>query len=150
MPLFQRDRYLRNGARGSDHLFVIGFCFRGQCPQCPFTGRGEEPELAGGRGRHLGGELAGPVEQADVGAVHGLTVTGHDALDDRFLRDVDPVEGQAAGGRAAHQASPASSPRATGTPTSEPYSVQEPSLFLTFGWSRSSWNTNQVCDERSP
>ena len=81
---------------------------------------------------HLGGELTGAVEQAHVGVPDRDPVTGgvhaeHLALDDGLLGDVDAVERQTALDRAAHQASPASSPRATGTPTSEPYSVQEPS-----------------------
>ena len=35
-------------------------------------GAGEEPEVAGRRGRHLGGELTGPVEQPDVGVADRL------------------------------------------------------------------------------
>ncbi len=73
-----------------------------------------------------------PQEQAHVGVLDRDPVTGgvhadHLALDDGFLGDVHAVERQTALDRSAHQASPASSPRATGTPTSEPYSVQEPS-----------------------
>ena len=41
--------------------------------------------------------------------------------------DVHAVQARAAGDCAAHQATPGSSPRATGTARSEPYSVQEPS-----------------------
>ena len=41
---------------------------RGQGPQRPAAVAGEEPEVPGGRGRHLGGELAARVEQAHVGA----------------------------------------------------------------------------------
>ena len=67
------------------------------------------------------------VEQAHVGVADGLAAPQDLALDHGLLGDVDPVEGQPALGRAAHQASPASSPRTTGTPTSEPYSVHEPS-----------------------
>ena len=80
-------------------------------------------------GRDLGGELAGPVEQPDVGVGHGLAVTDDLALHHGLLGHVDAVERQPALRRAAHQASadPASSPSTTGTPTSEPYSVHEPS-----------------------
>jgi len=60
-------------------------------------------------------------------SLDGIAVTDHLSLDDGLLLDVDAVEGEPALGGAAHQASPGSSPRATGTPTSEPYSVQEPS-----------------------
>ena len=54
------------------------------------------------------------------------------ALDHGLLGDVDAVERQAALLGPAHQALrssawPGSSPRATGTPTREPYSVHEPS-----------------------
>ena len=95
-------------------------------------GAGEEPERSGRRRRHLGGELAAGVEQADVRPADRLAVTRDDALDDRFLGDVDPLDGQAAGRGAAHQAAPpsgepGSSPSWTGTPTSEPHSVHEPS-----------------------
>ncbi len=108
-----------------------------QRAQRPVALTGEEAEVARRRGGDLGGELTGPVEQAHVGVADRLALpvgTGpHDlALDDGLLRDVDPVEREPALGRAAHQlpplsAEPGSSPRAIGTPTSEPYSVHEPS-----------------------
>src|SRR3954467_1353851 len=91
--------------------------------QGPLAVAGEEAEMTTGRGRYLGGELAGPVEEPHVGVGHGLAVTHDLPLDHRLLRDVDALEGKATGLRAAHQASasPASSPSTTGTPTSEPY-----------------------------
>jgi len=51
---------------------------------------------------------------------------------DSVLRQIDALLGRTAssdvhGGRLAHEALPGSSPSATGTPTSEPYSVQDPS-----------------------
>jgi hypothetical protein len=46
---------------------AIGVLTGRQRAQRPLAVAGEEPEVAGRRGRHLGGELAGPVEQPHVG-----------------------------------------------------------------------------------
>src|SRR5690348_9349951 len=59
---------------------------RGQCAQRPRAGGGEEPEVTGGRGDDLGGELVGRVEQADERPADRLTGAVHDAAGDhRFL-----------------------------------------------------------------
>src|SRR5690606_5765874 len=103
-----------------------------QGAQRPDTLTGEEAEVAGRGDGHLGGELAGLVEQAHEAGGDRLTLAGHLALDHGLLGDVDAVERQATLNCAAHQADalsyvPGSSPRTIGTPMREPYSVQEPS-----------------------
>ena len=76
-------------------------------------------------------QLAGLFASEGAGEYLGepVTVAQHLPLDHRLPGSVDPVEREPARGRPAHQApaSPASSPSTTGTPTSEPYSVHEPS-----------------------
>src|SRR5205823_12085928 len=67
----------------------VAVAFARQCAQGPRTGRGEEPELAGGRRHHLGGELTGGVEQPDVRTRHGRVAGPDDPGDDRLLLDVD-------------------------------------------------------------
>src|SRR3569623_1952319 len=59
-----------------------GACGR-QGAKRPGAGRGEEPEVAGGRRDHLGGELVRRVEQADERATDGLAR----ALADAAVRD---------------------------------------------------------------
>src|SRR5690606_34851898 len=102
---------------------------RGERPHRPPPRCREEPELPGFGGRHLRGELAVLVVQPDVGAGDRRAVAHHLALDDGLLGHVDVGPAAAAEQRPAarQEASPGSSPTTTGTPTSEPYSVQEPS-----------------------
>ena len=116
---------LRTLAPKADPVDRVGLGCQGA--QGPLAVAGEEAEVAGGRGGDLGGELTGAVEQTHVGVADRLATANDAALDHGLLGDVHAVEGQAALSRAAHQASPFSSPRETGTPTSEPYSVHEPS-----------------------
>src|SRR5690348_14379073 len=54
----------------------------------PVAGRGEEPEVTGRRGDHLGGELTCAVEQPYVRCRDGCVVVRHDAVDHRFLLEV--------------------------------------------------------------
>ena len=93
-----------------------------ECANRPRAGRREEPELAGRRRRHLRGELAGAVEQSHV-PDDRHAVTSHDALDHCFLAGID-TDRQSTCDSSAHQPS---APSEIGTPTSEPYSVHEPS-----------------------
>src|SRR3954451_17982775 len=95
----------------------------GQRAQLPLPGGGEEPELALGAGHHLGGELVGRVQQPDVGAGDRGPVVPPRALDHRLGGQVDAGEAAALLGGAAH----AQAPFSIGTPTREPYSVEEPS-----------------------
>src|SRR6478752_1101993 len=122
-----RDDDLSDRADRRDDLGVHRLRLGCQRAQRPLAVAGEEPEVTAGRGRDLGGELTGAVEQAHVRRTDRLAAAQHLALDDCLILDVDAVEGQPALSGAAHQASPGSSPRATGTPTREPYSVHEPS-----------------------
>src|SRR5215207_10850690 len=121
-----RDGDLGHDALGGGHGVVDRDRLRGERTQGPLAGAGEEPELPGRRRGNLSGELARAVEQPDVRVADRLAVTRHDALDHGLVRDVDAVERRAALDRAAHQATPASSPRATGTLRSEPYSLHDP------------------------
>src|SRR5579859_5733049 len=106
----------------------------GQDAQRPRTGRGEEPEAAVGAQRDLGHELVTGAEQPRVPGGDRGTLTGDLALHDRLVAGRggrgDAARGGAAAVRAsarrirsAHRASPSS----IGTPTSDPYSVHEPS-----------------------
>src|SRR5919112_2954374 len=129
-----RDLHLGDLAQTRHDRPLDRLATRRQGAQRPLAGGGEEPELPGRRRGHLCGELPGAVEQSDVRRADRITLVSDDALDDGLLRHVDALEGDPAGGHAAHQASsssagtsPGSSPSAIGTPTSEPYSVQEPS-----------------------
>jgi hypothetical protein len=63
-----------------------GLGLRGQRAQRPLTVTGEEAEVAGRRGRHLGGELTRAVEQTDVRRLGTGTTAAQDlALNDGFL-----------------------------------------------------------------
>ena len=59
--------------------------------------------------------------------IQSMLVSGSDGHRVQINANVDALEAGAALDRAAHQATPASSPRATGTPRNEPYSLHEPS-----------------------
>src|SRR4051794_3951182 len=96
---------------------------RRQRANLPRARSGEEPELALRTGHHLGGELVGRVEEPDVGAGHRSAVVPDLTLDHRLGVQVDAGEAVALLGSAAH----AQAPFSIGTPTSEPYSVHEPS-----------------------
>ena len=92
-------------------------------------GRREEAELAGRRRRHLRGELAASVEQPHVRTATGepsrTTAPWITACVSRSTPAVDaPRRVRRTSGATP---SPGSSPRTTGTPTSEPYSVHDPS-----------------------
>src|SRR5690606_28581763 len=107
------------------HRVLGGEALGGQHPDLPLAVGGEEAEGALLTGHDLPDEVVGGVEQTHVGAGERLAVPGHRALDDRLVARVDVGEGHAPdrGSAGAHLASPSS----TGTPISEPYSVQEPS-----------------------
>src|SRR5690349_7691721 len=61
-----------------------------QRTQRPGAGRGEEPEVTGGRRDDLGGELVGGVQQAHDGTADRLARTVDDATGDHcFLLEVD-------------------------------------------------------------
>src|ERR1700743_3120479 len=78
-----------------------------------------------GRGDHLGGELAGGVQQSHERTTHGLTGAIHHAAgDDCFLLQVDAGrQSLSLLWRRAHN----QLPNSIGAPTREPYSVQLPS-----------------------
>ncbi len=57
-----------------------------QRPHGPGARRGEEPELAGGRGRHLGGELTGGVEQPHVTATRRAVPRDDAGITDSLTR----------------------------------------------------------------
>src|SRR4051794_16723168 len=105
---------------GVDGAFAGGA--GGEGAERPVAGGRVEAEVTGGVGYHLGGELAGGVQQPDERAGDRGTGAQHLAGDDGVLLQVDALQVAALGGRAAHQTS-----FSIGTPTSEPYSVQEPS-----------------------
>src|SRR5665213_1263294 len=100
---------------------LVGGAAGYQSAQRPCARRREEAELASRGCRHLRGELASAVEKPHV-ADDRHAVTSHDALDHCFLASVDPDRQSTCDGPA-HQPS---APSEIGTPTSEPYSVQEP------------------------
>ncbi len=83
------DVYLVDArARGLHHRVAVAG--RRQRAQRPGSGRGEEPEIAGGRRDDLRGELVGGVQQPHERAAHGLAVTVHYAAGDhRFFFQVD-------------------------------------------------------------
>ena len=90
-----------DAADGRDDLAVeLGTGCEGA--QGPAAVVGEEPEVPGRRGRDLGGELAGRVEETDVGVADRLALTQDAALDDGFLGGVDAGDAQAALGGTAH------------------------------------------------
>ena len=99
----------------------------GEHAERPRAGRGEEPEAAVLTQRDLGHELVTGAEQPRVAGGHRGAVVGDPALHDRLIarrrRDGDTASRRAAAVIGAHRASPSS----IGTPTSEPYSVHEPS-----------------------
>src|SRR5256885_16805091 len=76
------------------------------------------------------------VQQADIGPAHRLRADRHPTGDDGLLLQIDGGRDRRrllrrtatrdVNGHRAHP-SPGSSPSATGTPTSDPYSVHEPS-----------------------
>src|SRR5215467_11989024 len=110
------DRLLGAGAAGREH------------PDGPVARRGEEAEPAVLAQRDLGDELAVVVQQPGVPDRSRGTGGGHRALDDGLTGGVlghrDPARWRAAALRLpAHRPAPSS----IGTPTREPYSVQDPS-----------------------
>src|SRR5690606_39133478 len=131
-----RDRDLGQSALLGDDRAVGGAAGHQRTEGPGALGR-VEAELTGGGGRHLRGELAGRVQQTDV-ARHRLAVAGHLALDGG-LTGLDRRGVRAAGLRTAHVSTPEgvwrgrsggaylAGPSSIGTPTREPYSVQEPS-----------------------
>jgi hypothetical protein len=70
----------------------------GQRAQRPRPGCGEEPESAGGRRLHLGGELVLVVQQPHVGTGDRAVLARDRALDDRLPAHVDPLRAQSADG----------------------------------------------------
>ena len=88
------DRDLGHLAEGSDD-HVVNRSTRSESAQGPRARCGEEAELPRRAGRHLGGELTTTIEQSHVGTPDGLAITGHDALDDRRLGQVDSLGRQA-------------------------------------------------------
>ena len=68
------------------------------------------------------------VQQPDVGTADRHAIARDDTLDDGLASQVDILQRRTTDrGTTAHAATPGSSPTATGTPTSDPYSVHEPS-----------------------
>src|ERR1700728_487518 len=110
-----------NDALGSD---VAG----SEHAQRPRTRGGEEPEPAVVAERHLGDKFAARVEQARVADGHSGPVLGHPPLHDRLGAGIlgRAHRCPACGGTAALSAH-LPSPTSIGTPTREPYSVQDPS-----------------------
>src|SRR5690349_22342639 len=76
------DLDLGDAADGGMHRTVDRLRLGGERAQRPLAVTREEPEVAGGTGRDLGGELAGAVEQAHVRAADRVAVTHDLALDD--------------------------------------------------------------------
>src|SRR5215471_20155357 len=98
----------------------------GEHAQRPLSWRGEEAEAAVLAERDLGDELVAGAEQPGVAGGYRRAVAEHAPLDDRLLARRVLGDGHAASGSSAavvHLPSPIS----IGTPTSEPYSVHEPS-----------------------
>ena len=120
-PSVDDDGRLVQADVGTDPALTLAD--RGQRTELPVPRGGEEAELALRAGDHLGGELVGGVEQPHVRPGDGGAVVPDLALDDRLGAQVHAGQRAALLGRAAH----AQAPFAIGTPTREPYSVQEPS-----------------------
>src|ERR1700677_1381100 len=102
-----RDGLLEADAAGREHA------------QRPVAGGGEEAEAAVLAERDLGHELVARAER--------VAAAEHAALDDRLLARLVLGDRHAAGRRAAGIVAHLPSPISIGTPTSEPYSVHEPS-----------------------
>src|SRR5579871_6564883 len=100
---------------------------RGENAQRPLAGGGEEAEAAVLAERHLGDELVVGAEQTRVALGHRGVGAEHLALDDRFLARLVLGDRHAARGGATAVIAHLPSPSSIGTPTSEPYSVHEPS-----------------------
>src|SRR5579862_7690750 len=98
----------------------------GQHAHGPRPGSGEEPEAAVLPQRDLGDELVTGAEQPGVPGSHRGA-----AVDDPAFHHRLASGGRRLGGPADRRAAPAgaqrASPSSIGTPTSDPYSVQEPS-----------------------
>src|ERR1035437_825732 len=127
------DRHLEIGdLTGGSGYRLLGPDVAGrQDPQHPRPWRREEPEAAVGAQRNLGDEFSAGVEQPGVSGGEGQPVMRHMTLHHRLrariryrghrnpaCRCTAPVTGWVT-----HEASPV----VIGTPTSDPYSVQEPS-----------------------
>src|ERR1700678_2526293 len=110
-----RDGLLEADAAGREHA------------QRPVAGGGEEAEAPVLAQRHLGHELVAGAEQAGVAGADRFAAAEHAALDDRLLAGLVLGDGHSAGRRAAGIVAHLPSPISIGTPTSEPYSVHEPS-----------------------
>src|SRR5215475_12205942 len=107
------------------HRLVGADPARRENPHRPGARGGEETEPAVLAQRNLGDELTAVVEQAGIAGRQRRPGPRHVALDDGLTRCAGG-HGRAAGGRPAalsraHRASPSS----MGTPTSDPYSVQD-------------------------
>src|SRR6266567_4166860 len=98
-------------------------------PDGPGAGGGEERELAFRAERHLGDEVPAVVEQPRVPGAHRGAVMYDCSLHHGLAVDVDSGQGRlrAAARRCAASVAHPAAPSSIGTPTSEPYSVHEPS-----------------------
>src|SRR3954453_4701654 len=117
------------GDRGFGDLTLRGLHRRlavalpGQRAKGPVARTGEEPKLAVRGSDDLGGELPRSVEQPHERTADGLAASRDGPLNHGFLCHVDPFSGKPASLCSAH----AQTSFSIGTPTSEPYSVHEPS-----------------------
>src|ERR1700756_69488 len=96
-------------------------------PSYRAPGPGEEAEAAVVTEWHFGDELVASAAQPSVARRHRRGATQHAPLDNRFLTGRIGGDGHAARRRAAAVLTHLPSPSSIGTPTSDPYSVQEPS-----------------------
>src|ERR1700677_3069684 len=111
-----RDGLLEADAAGREHA------------QRPVAGGGEEAEAAVIAERDLGHELVAGAEQARVAGGNRVAAgPQHVPLDDRLLARLVLGDRHSASGRAAGIVAHLPSPISIGTPTSEPYSVHDPS-----------------------
>src|SRR5579884_1415665 len=108
----------------ADRLAGAGVRRTSDDPHRPVAGTGEEPELTGGGRDDLGSELAAAVEQPHVSTGERLAAGVNESLDHRLPRGDAGVVDRGLIRCTAHEGQTSFS---IGTPTSEPYSVQEPS-----------------------
>src|ERR1700685_1573582 len=129
VPVLSSDQQLDPGdlADVRGHLLLNADRTRSEDAQRPLARLGEEPERAVLAERHLGDELVAGAEQPGVAARHRGATAEHLALDDRLLARLVLRDGHSACRRAAAVVAHLPSPSSIGTPTSEPYSVHEPS-----------------------
>src|SRR5690349_24153232 len=109
------DGDIGDDADGGLHRPIDSGSSRAEDAERPASRSGKETELPRGRHRNLGGELTLAIEQPHIGGADRLATTSDNALHDGLRRDIDTFEARPAGDCAAHQASPGSSPTATGT-----------------------------------